>query len=53
MQANTSIANSTKCVDNDNDKNFTKQNCRRFYGLCLAEYGEETVCRRDRIPGEF
>ena len=25
MQANTSIANSTKCVDNDNDKNFTKQ----------------------------
>ena len=24
----------------------------RFYGLCLAEYGEETVCRKDRIPGE-
>jgi len=24
---------------------------KRFYGLCLAEYGEETVCRRDRIPG--
>jgi len=23
---------------------------KRFYGLCLAEYGEETVCRRDRIP---
>jgi len=25
---------------------------KRFYGLCLAEYGEETVCRKDRIPGE-
>ena len=23
----------------------------RFYGLCLAEYREDTVCRKDRIPG--
>ena len=36
----------------DNDLQTKNAFPPRFYGLCLAEYGEETVCRRDRIPGE-